>query len=212
MRKVFIFMVMGAFLLATGIGAWAQEKKEPAASPEKAAPAAKKPPKVTKEKTATVKATVEAIDLQNRIVTLKGPKGNVFDLKVAERAKNLPQLKVGDVVVAKYTESIAVTVGAPGATEGVKKSESVEAAKPGAKPGGKMARQVTVTATVQDISPKKTYITLKGPDGKTVDVKVRDPKNLENVKIGDQLVITYTESVAISIEKPKEKAKETPKK
>ena len=211
MKKVFIFMVMGAFLMAFGIGALAQEKKEAAAPPAKSAPAAKKP-KGTKEKVTTVKATVEAIDLQNRIVTLKGPKGNVFDLKVDERAKNLPQLKVGDVVVAKYYESIAFKVMTPGPSEGVKTSEAVVAAKPGEKPGGTVARQVTVTATVQDISPKKTYVTLRGPEGKSVDVKVQDPKNLENVKIGDQVVITYSESLAISVEKPKEKSKETPKK
>ena len=71
-------------------------------------------------------------------------------------------------------------------------------------PAGAVPRQVTVTATVEDISPKKTYVTLKGPEGKTVDVKVRDPKNLENVKAGDQVIITYTEGLAISAEKPRD--------
>jgi len=31
---------------------------------------------------------------------------------------------------------------------------------------------------------------------------VRDPKNLENVKVGDQVEITYTEALAISVQKP----------
>jgi len=206
MRKVFIFMMIGAFLMASGIGALAQEKKGEATSPEKSAAADKKP-KVEKERVTTVKATVEAIDLQNRVVTLKGPKGKVFDLKVGERVKNLPQVKVGDEVVVKYYESIALTVMSPGPGEGVKTSEAVVAAKPGERPAGAVARQVTVTATVQDISPKKTYVTLKGPEGKTVDVRVRDPKNLENVKVGDQVIITYTEGLAISVEQPKEKPK-----
>ena len=206
MRKVFIVMMMGVFLMVLGIGAFAQEKKGEAASPEKSAPADKKPT-VEKEKVTIVTATVEAIDLQNRVVTLKGPKGKVFDLKVGERVKNLPQVKVGDEVVVKYYESIALTVMSPGPGEGVKTSEAVVAAKPGERPAGAAARQVTVTATVQDISPKKTYVTLKGPEGKTVDVRVRDPKNLENVKVGDQVIITYTEGMAISVEKPKEKAK-----
>jgi hypothetical protein len=38
-----------------------------------------------------------------------------------------------------------------------------------------------------------------------VDVKVQDPKNLENVKVGDQVAITYTEALAISVEKAKKK-------
>lgn len=60
---------------------------------------------------------------------------------------------------------------------------------------------------MEAIDPKKTFVTLKGPQGKVVDVKVRDPKNLENVKVGDQVAITYTEALAISVEKPKEKPK-----
>jgi len=30
---------------------------------------------------------------------------------------------------------------------------------------------------------------------------VKDPKKLENVQVGDQVVITYTEALAISLEK-----------
>jgi hypothetical protein len=44
------------------------------------------------------------------------------------------------------------------------------------------------------------------PDGKTVDVKVRDKVNREKlkkgeVKVGDQIEITYTQALAISVEK-----------
>ena len=97
-----------------------RRNKGEAASPEKSAPAEKKR-KVEKEKGTTVKATAEAIDLQNRVVTLKGPKGNVFDLKVGEGVKNLPQVKVEDEVVAKYYESIAVKMMRPGPAGGVKR-------------------------------------------------------------------------------------------
>jgi hypothetical protein len=45
-------------------------------------------------------------------------------------------------------------------------------------------------------------VTLKWLNGNTETVKVQDPKNLEKVRVGDQVVITYTEAVAISVEKP----------
>ena len=195
MRRGFVFLTAVVCFMFLGAGAMAQ------APPAKGAPAEKKP-KVAKERVATVKATVEAIDLQSRVVTLKGPKGQVFDLKVGEEVKNLPQVKVGDQVVAKYYQSIAVQVVKPGTPGGATATQAVGAAKPGARPAGVAANQVTVTATIEDISPKKTFVTLKGPGGKTVDVKVRDPKNLENVKVGDQVEITYTEALAISVEKP----------
>ncbi len=138
-------------------------------------------------------------------MTLKGPKGNLFDLKVGEQAKNLPQVKVGDQVVVKYYQSIAARVKKPGEAGGAAATKTLEAAKPGERPGGMVANMVTVTATVEDISPKKTYVSLKAPDGKIFDVKVKDPKNLENVKVGDQVEITYTEALAVSVEKPKKK-------
>jgi hypothetical protein len=43
-------------------------------------------------------------------------------------------------------------------------------------------------------------MTLKGPEGKLAVVKVQDPANLEKVKVGDELMITYTEALAISVE------------
>jgi hypothetical protein len=41
-----------------------------------------------------------------------------------------------------------------------------------------------------------------GPDGDSVTVTIRDPKKLENVKVGDLVEISYTEAVALSVEKP----------
>lgn len=82
-------------------------------------------------------------------------------------------------------------------------SGAVATAKPGEKPAGVVANQVTVTTTLEAIDPKKAYVILQGPEGNSVKVKVQDPKNLKNVKVGDQVVITYTEAFAISVDKPK---------
>jgi len=195
MKRLGIYAMAVMFVLSVGTAAIGADKKGE--------------PKVYKENLVKVTATVEAVDLTNRVVTLKGPKGNVFDLKVGEQAKNLPQVKVGDQVVAQYYESIVVQLAKPGAPGGTTASQAAESAKAGQMPGGAVASRVTVTATIVDISPKKTYVTLKGPEGKTMDVKVKDPKNLEGVKAGDQLEITYIEALAISVEKAKtaEKAK-----
>jgi Cu/Ag efflux protein CusF len=195
MKRLVIYAMAVIFVLGIGTAAIGQDKKGE--------------PKVYKEKLTKVTATVEAIDLANRVVTLKGPKGNVFDLKVGEQAKNLPQVKVGDTVVAQYYESVVVQLAKPGAPGGTTASQAMEQAKPGEMPGKAVASRVTVTATIVDISPKKTYVTLKGPEGKTMDVKVKDPKNLEGVKAGDQIEITYIEALAVSVEKAKtaEKAK-----
>ena len=146
-------------------------------------------------------ATVESVDLKTRAVTLRGPEGKVMGVKAGEEVKNLPQVKVGDKVVATYYESIAARIVKPGTGQASAAQQAVATAKPGEKPAGAMVQQVTVTATVEAIDRNSQHVTLKGQEGKTVDVKVQDPKNLEGVKVGDEVVITYTEALAISVEK-----------
>lgn len=59
----------------------------------------------------------------------------------------------------------------------------------------------TVTTSAEGIDKETPSITLKGPEGNVATVIVMDPKNLEKVKVGDKLAITYTEAVAISVER-----------
>lgn len=192
MKKLLAVTVAALVALSVGGVARAEEKAPP------------KKPYVKKERTVTATATVQAIDLENRVVTLKGAEGNVFDVTVGKEARNLPQLKVGDEVTVKYYEALSAKVykkGEAPAAEGV--AEGLARTKPGEKPGGVLGRHMTVTATVEAIDMKKPTVTLKGADGKSLVVKVKDRKNLENVKVGDEVVLTYSEALAISVEKAK---------
>lgn len=194
MKKLFALCLAVLFALSVTCVALAAEKAAPADTR----------PSGKKERVVSATATVQAIDLEKRIVTLKGPKGNVFDVTVGEEARNLPQVKVGDLVEVKYYESVAYRLLKPGeAVAGTQETETIARAKPGAKPGGVVGREVTITATIQAIDKKKQTVTLKGPDGKTVTVKAEKPENLKKVKVGDEVEITYTEALAISVEKAK---------
>jgi hypothetical protein len=77
-------------------------------------------------------------------------------------------------------------------------------AEPGERPGGLETTQVTITASIEAIDKEQSLVTLKGPEGDVETVKVMDPKNLDKVKVGDRIAITYTEALAISVEEVKE--------
>ena len=64
--------------------------------------------------TMDVSARVTAIDTANRKVTLLGPKGNTFTVKVGPEAVNFDQIRVGDLVNATLTEELAVYLYAQG--------------------------------------------------------------------------------------------------
>jgi Cu/Ag efflux protein CusF len=57
----------------------------------------------------TVTATVEAVDVATRHVTLKGPKGDTVTMQVKD-PKYLEGVKPGDQVTAQYTEALAIAV------------------------------------------------------------------------------------------------------
>jgi hypothetical protein len=57
----------------------------------------------------TILANVTAVNKKEGFVTLRGPKGNSFDLDVPD-AGQLKLVKVGDQVEAVYTEAMAITV------------------------------------------------------------------------------------------------------
>ena len=147
-----------------------------------------------------VTATVVKIDHKTREVTLKAADGREETFIVDEAAKNLDQVKQGDVVVATYAEALAYEVKKPGAAAGGV-AVGAATAKPGEKPAGLIARETTVTVTITAIDEKAPSVTFTGPKGNTRTVKVKDPAKLKDVKVGDNVELTYTEAIALSVEK-----------
>ena len=151
----------------------------------------------------SVVATVEAIDTKNREVTLKGPDGNFVTMQVPESVKRFSAMKVGDHVKVKYYESVAIEVHKAGQAVPGTKVESGVTKAAGEKPAGTATRRVTVTVTITAIDAKTPAVTVKGEDGHTMSFRVEDPKNLEGVKVGDHVSVTYTEALAIEVSEPK---------
>jgi ABC-type Fe3+-hydroxamate transport system substrate-binding protein len=63
--------------------------------------------------TVEITANVEAIDYQTRAIALKGPLGNTRIFKVSDGVERFQEIKVGDQVVIRVTEAIALSVVKP---------------------------------------------------------------------------------------------------
>ena len=133
---------------------------------------------VQRSELVTTRATVEAVDQQSRMVTLKGSDGNSFSIKAGDEVRNLSQVSPGDQVTVRYYRSMAVQLAKPGQKPMSSSSRSVERAAPGETPGGTATEQVTTTATVMNIDKKNSEVTLKGPEGNVMTVRAADPSNL----------------------------------
>ena len=119
----------------------------------------------------------------------------------------------GKVAVAETVKASATVTAIDKATRKVslktasgKVFEVVAQAKPGQKPGAAEAREVTITADVLAVNPKAKTITVQGPNGNVVDLKVRNPEHFKAVKVGDQIEAVYVEAVAISVQPAPKKA------
>ena len=167
---------------------------------------ASEPGKAAVVRTIKVTAQVMAIDKATRTLTLKGPDGNSVDVVAGEEVKNFPQIKVGDFVVVQVLQSLALELKKTKGGEAIAAREGMATSKPGERPAGVAAREITAIAKVTAVDPKAKTISLKGPRGNVVKLNVENPDQFKVVKVGDEVQVTYTEAAAVSVEPGKKPA------
>ena len=147
-----------------------------------------------------ITATITAIDPKTRAVTLKGPQGNEVVVVAGPEVKNFAQMKAGDQVKVQYVEALTLELKKGGGQPVARTDkEAAKGAKAGESPAGVGGRQVTIIADVVNVDAQNQRVTLRGPN-RTVDLKVRDPKQLAMIAKGDQVEAVYTEAIAVAVE------------
>ncbi len=190
MRRITMYLASAAFALA--------------AAPVLAQQPARDHPAVGASASTTVQATVEAVNMQTREVTLRKSDGELVTLVVSPEARNLAQVAKGDVVTATYNVGLVVALGPPGKEPIRVDDTQATRTAPGEKPGGSIQQTVAVTATVTAIDAATRTVTLKGPK-QTVSLPVSKDIDLTKVKVGDQVGAIYQESFALTVEPAKKK-------
>jgi Cu/Ag efflux protein CusF len=160
------------------------------------------PKPVSQSASVTVTAVIVAIDSTNRLISLKTDDGAVDTVEAGPDVKRFSELKVGDKVTFRYYESVVYAIQQPGAKPPAPATSGIVRGT-GPKPGGSLSEQLTAVVTVQAIDLAIPSITIKTEQGSTMSFKIEDRKNVEGVKAGDKVQITYTRALAISVEDPK---------
>lgn len=145
-------------------------------------------------------ATIEAIDHDGRLVTLKAKDGTMQTIYAGPQVTRFSELKVGDTVTFRYYESVAYQVRKPGQPSGLPAAGDPKVVRSqGAKPGATISQQKTATVTIKAIDEKVPSVTVLTEDGRTASFRIEDKKNIKDVKAGDKVEITYTEAVMITV-------------
>jgi hypothetical protein len=151
--------------------------------------------------TSTISAVVEEINHETRVVTVRKPNGESVTFTASEEARNLGQVTVGDILYAEYQETVSIEVmAANGMTAEAAQLSAMARTEEGEMPGAMSVDSIIVTATVEDINIEANTFKLKGPEGTINEYVARNPENLKRAAIGDLVVMTVTEAIAITVE------------
>ena len=147
----------------------------------------------------SAQATVTAIDMASRKVSLKNAAGESFDIVAGEQVTNLANLKVGDTVALRYMQMLDLELLK--GTAGVRKrvvEVAADKAEAGEKPGAGIGKKVTLYGDVIAVDKGQQTITVKGVDH-TLVLKVHNPAQFALIAKGDQIKAVQTQAVGIGI-------------
>jgi len=148
------------------------------------------------------RATVETVDQQARTVLLRGPTGGLLTVHAGPEVRNLPQVKPGDQVVVRYAEAIAARIVRPG-DPAPESTTTMDRAAPGERPSGMVVEHIRRRVTIEGANPANGTVSSIGPDRVPRTVAVRQPamrEFLRTLKVGDEVEVTFTAAVAVSVE------------
>jgi Cu/Ag efflux protein CusF len=155
-------------------------------------------PKVSTREVAIASGKVERIDRFSRMVTLRTPEGLLHSVYAGKELKAFDELKPGDTVNVRITESVVVAVK-PGAKLTAIEDSTAAAQKGAGAANADVMQQLKATVTVDRIDPRSQVITYKTADNRNVMRQVVDPHLLDGLKSGDVIEITYTRERAIEL-------------
>ncbi|HJZ73498.1 MAG TPA: hypothetical protein VKE51_17265 [Vicinamibacterales bacterium] len=168
--------------------------------PPAAAFARPQAPRTTARDVVAVSARVERVDVFSRSLTLKAADGITHVVYVGPELEVFRELKAGDNVLVRITESVIVE-SRPG-TKATGVIDTTAAAKRAPEAAsGDVLQQLKAVVTVESVDLPTQMIVYKGGDNRRVQRQVSDPRLLDGLKAGDVIEITYTRERAIALQR-----------
>ena len=146
--------------------------------------------------------SVEAVDAGKRLITLKGPRGNVGEYEVGDQVQRLAEIKPGDTINAEYKVAAVAELREPTAEEKSAPLVEVTAGERGpaeAPPAAAIGRAVRVVTTIDALDRANQSLSVKGPEGNSVTAHVEDPTMFDRLTVGQNIVVTFAETLVLSV-------------
>jgi hypothetical protein len=149
-----------------------------------------------------VTATIESVDKTSRVVTLKTAAGSRLYVTAPPEMEGFNSLKVGDTVSAKYFEAIAVRLARAG-SPAPSGTPTTRVRRKDDKPGSETMTERTIRARITSVDAAAPLLMVRTSDGVERAMAVTDKAQLNALKAGDDIDVTFYESRLVSVERPK---------
>ena len=150
---------------------------------------------------AEVEGEVIAVDLETREVVVRGPAGNFVTLSAREDGVDLSKIAPGDTIIADYVASIEAEVRAPTAEEAnpwVVLGEMGRTADDDSMTAAGAARLIRAVCTIEAMD-RNGNVMIQDARGRMHTVGGVETEKLDNVRLGDTVVVVFTEALVLSL-------------
>ncbi len=152
----------------------------------------------------SMQGTVTEINAETRDITLMGTDGGLMTVTAGEEVERFNEIGVGDVIKFDYYTYIKAEFRDPTPEEVAEPVQMmVEGGKApeGMDPAAVVGAVVKAVVTIEALNRPYMIATVSGPNGNYVSIPMEDEKLITELHIGEVLILTYAEAIAVALEK-----------
>jgi hypothetical protein len=145
----------------------------------------------------TLRGEIASVD---RWTALKEFRGNGVTYEITD-GQNSPGVKVGEHVTARYYETVTIRSRKPGETVGLASvTEAMPVAKLGEPFRGGFTRELKIGASIEAFGRNREQLIFRTARGTSQALAVGDGSELHGLTVGEQIVITLTQAMSVSLD------------
>ena len=162
-----------------------------------------RPPK-EKWSLVTMQGTVTEIVKETREVTLMGTNGNLVTITASDAVERFDEIAVDDVIAFEYWTYMMAEFRQPTPeelaeplvviAEGGKAPEGID-------PAAIVGAMVKAVVTIEVLNRPYMLATIRGPRGNYMTIEMEDKALIEQLNIGQVVILTYAEAMVVSLNK-----------
>ena len=152
----------------------------------------------------SMQGTVTEINAETKEITLMGTDGGLVTMTAGEDVERFDEIAVDDVIKFEYFTYLKAEFRDPTPEEVAEPVQMIaEAGKApeGIDPAAVVGAVVKAVVTIEALNRPFMVATVSGPNGNFVSIPMEDEKLMTELHIGEVLILTYAEAVAIALEK-----------